>query len=53
VRSGEHPAARQTSTYTNAALHPAITATAAMAAAGIGALLYRRRRRLTPDARTG
>ncbi len=51
VRSGEHPAARQTSTYTRAALHPAITATAAVAAAGIGALFYRRRRRLIPDAR--
>lgn len=44
VRSGEHPAARRTSSYTAAALHPVVTATATAAlAAGIGAFLYGRR----------
>lgn len=43
-RSGEHPAARRTSVYTAAALHPLVTTTLAAAlTAGAGAFLYGRR----------
>lgn len=43
VRSGEHSAARRTSLYTSAAMHPVVATTIAAAlTAGVGAFLYGR-----------